>query len=680
MRIRNALLISITGLCSFGIEPTSSSHVLHERHEHSHLEGWVKREVVDPQSTLPMRIGLRQSNVDAGHDLLMDISNPRSPNYGKYLSRDQVIDFFAPENRSVDVVKRWLISAGIRETRLSQSENKQWIQFDSPAREAEELLRTKYHVFEHIETGVRNVACSEYHVPHNVSHHIDYITPGIKLMSGGDDEKVAKRMHGRRHGRWRGPGKGEKRKGEGKGKGKKCKPRPQPEPVDENSHFRVTGPCSDEITPHCIRAQYQIPNGTKSAPGNELGIFQGLGQHYHQQDLDTYWKYIAPWVPQGTHPKLRSINGAYGPTDDILSAGEEADLDFEVAIPLIWPQKSVLFQTDDEWYQRDQRRPSTRYTGYFNTFFDALDESYCTLNAFNFTGNCAHRLCRDPEYPNPNAAPADGGYHGPLMCGAHRATNHSWPANYMRRQCLEIMKLALQGVTVVESSGDFGVGGTRFDSRGGCLGTRRDVYAPRTMGNCPYVLSVGATTLVEGEGGGRLVETAASGFASGGGFSNVFARPPWQEKHVSGYFARANVSNMGYMNTAGRNYSEIQAEPGKLFNIVGRGYPDVAAVGENFRVVLRGFPNRMHGTSVAAPIWGSILTLINEERLAVGKGPVGFVHQVLYAHPEVFTDITTGSNPGCGGEGFQVKEGWDPVTGLGTPIYPKLRDLFLSLP
>lgn len=73
MRIRNALLIGITGLCSFGIEPGSSSHVLHERHERSHLEGWVKREFVDPQSTLPMRIGLRQSNTDAGHEMLMDM-------------------------------------------------------------------------------------------------------------------------------------------------------------------------------------------------------------------------------------------------------------------------------------------------------------------------------------------------------------------------------------------------------------------------------------------------------------------------------------------------------------------------------------------------------------------------------------------------------------------------------
>jgi tripeptidyl-peptidase-1 len=279
-------------------------------------------------------------------------------------------------------------------------------------------------------------------------------------------------------------------------------------------------------------------------------------------------------------------------------------------------------------------------------FFDALDESYCHLTAFNLTGNCQSAQCRDPEYPNPNAPPQRGGYHGPLMCGRHPPTNvisisysgteHSWPANYMRRQCLEIMKLALQGVTVVESSGDYGVGGRRGDSRAGCLGQDREVYAPRVMGNCPYVLSVGATTLVEPEAvpagtQAKLVEVAAEGFASGGGFSNIFGRPKWQEKHVTGYLEKANVTEMGYVNAEGVPFESLRPAPGpgKLFNLVGRGYPDVAAVGENFRVVLRGYPNRMHGTSASTPVWASILTLINEERLAAGRSTVGFVHQVL---------------------------------------------------
>jgi tripeptidyl-peptidase-1 len=36
-----------------------------------------------------------------------------------------VVELFAPRSHSVDKVKRWLVSAGIDEGRLSQSPNKQ---------------------------------------------------------------------------------------------------------------------------------------------------------------------------------------------------------------------------------------------------------------------------------------------------------------------------------------------------------------------------------------------------------------------------------------------------------------------------------------------------------------------------------------------------------------------------
>jgi hypothetical protein len=39
--------------------------------------------------------------------------------------------------------------------------SRQWLQFDAPVGEVEELLLTKYHVFEHTETGARNIACSQ---------------------------------------------------------------------------------------------------------------------------------------------------------------------------------------------------------------------------------------------------------------------------------------------------------------------------------------------------------------------------------------------------------------------------------------------------------------------------------------------------------------------------------------
>lgn len=75
-----------------------------------------------------------------------------------------------------------------------------------------------------------------------------------------------------------------------------------------------------------------------------------------------------------------------------------------------------------------------------------------------------------------------------------------------------------------------------------------------------------------------------------------------------------------------------------------------------------------------------MINMINEERLQAGKGPVGFLNEALYANPQVMNDIKNGTNPGCGTVGFSAVKGWDPLTGLGTPDYPSMKKLFMSLP
>lgn len=40
--------------------------------------------------------------------------------------------------------------------------------------------------------------------------------------------------------------------------------------------------------------------------------------------------------------------------------------------------------------------------------------------------------------------------------------------------------------------------------------------------------------------------------------------------------------------------------------------------------------------------------------------------------------IQSGSNPGCGTNGFPAAKGWDPVTGLGSPDYEKLAKVVQS--
>ncbi|KAI0085907.1 peptidase S8/S53 domain-containing protein, partial [Irpex rosettiformis] len=79
------------------------------------------------------------------------------------------------------------------------------------------------------------------------------------------------------------------------------------------------------------------------------------------------------------------------------------------------------------------------------------------------------------------------------------------------------------------------------------------------------------------------------------------------------------------------------------------------------------------GTSCSSPIFASVISLINDQLIAAGKSPLGFLNPFLYANPSAFNDVTSGSNPGCNTNGFKATSGWDPVTGLGTPNFAGLK-------
>lgn len=356
---------------------------------------------------------------------------------------------------------------------------------------------------------------------------------------------------------------------------------------------------------------YSITNGTRAAPGNELGIFEDLGDHYSQQDLNTFFKAVYPQIPQGTHPTLKGIDGATGPVA-VAEAGGESDLDFQISYPIIWPQNSVLFQTDDDVYEAGYDS-----IGFLNTFLDAIDGSYCSYSAYGESSPSP----LDPQYPNPAA----GGYKGQLQCGVYKPTNVisisyggselALSTNYQRRQCDEYMKLGLQGVTVVISSGDDGVSCDPYQS---------EIFSPGFPVTCPYVTAVGSTALPPGSAV-TAPQIATTEFSSGGGFSNIFPVPDFQKKAVETYLNEHPPSFDAYQ----IQYNQSVGANNGVYNSAGRGYPDLAAIGQDVLTYTAGRATLVDGTSASAPVIGSILTRINEERLAKGKPTIGFINPTI---------------------------------------------------
>lgn len=76
---------------------------------------------------------------------------------------------------------------------------------------------------------------------------------------------------------------------------------------------------------------------------------------------------VSSEIPNGTYPKEDLIDGAIGAAQTASEVGVESDLDFEASWPLIWPQKEILFQTDDQYIEISQTTTTTPYLGFGNS-------------------------------------------------------------------------------------------------------------------------------------------------------------------------------------------------------------------------------------------------------------------------------------------------------------------------
>lgn len=96
-------------------------------------------------------------------------------------------------------------------------------------------------------------------------------------------------------------------------------------------------------------------------------------------------------------------------------------------------------------------------------------------------------------------------------------------------------------------------------------------------------------------------------------------------------------------------------------------------MGQRFPTIWNGSTVSLVGTSGSTPICAAVLGFVNDALLAAGRPPLGFMNPWLYSEGwKGFTDITNGSSAGCNVSGFPATEGWDAVTGWGTPYLPSI--------
>jgi hypothetical protein len=204
-------------------------------------------------------------------------------------------------------------------------------------------------------------------------------------------------------------------------------------------------------------------------------------------------------------------------------------------------------------------------------------------------------------------------------------------------------EMAAQGQTFFCASGD-------SDADTGLIGFPED---------SPYITQVGGTTLnVNGTGGTWNSETVwnwGGGVGSSGGISTQYSIPTWQQSTS--------------MRTNGGSATM-------------RNVPDVALVADNVYVRAINSDQDVGGTSCAAPLWGALTALVNQQASLNGRNTVGFINASLYAladataYSSVLHDTTAGNNNNSttSPAAFYAEAGYDLCTGLGTPAGQALID------
>ncbi len=359
--------------------------------------------------------------------------------------------------------------------------------------------------------------------------------------------------------------------------------RPQAEP-----HFRrlpQTGglkahTATTSHDPNEVAQIYDFPPG--DGTGQCIGIIE-LGGGFGLDDLSNYFGSLNINEPQVISV---SVDGGTNSPSDPNSADGEVMLDIEVAGAIAPAAKIVVYFA-----------PNTD-----QGFLDAITTA-------------VHDSTNQPS----------------VISISWGSAESQWTPQSLSNFYEAFQAAAAMGVTVCCASGDNG-------SSDGVNDGNNHVDFPASSS---FVLGCGGTTLQASNG--QIVNEVVwnnqpNGGAGGGGVSDVFPLPAWQNGF--GVPAPSDPANGG------------------------RGVPDVAGDADpstGYNILVDGQNAVFGGTSAVAPLWAALVARINQQ---IGK-PIGFLNPLIYAQAveaSGFHDITDGNNGS-----FRAAVGWDPCTGLGSP-------------
>lgn len=698
-------------LLSVGVASVSRVTIASRGPEHTH-KGWLQsEEPCGGSEPVHFTIFLKQNNLNKLLETFNTVSDPHSPLYGQFLSKQEVDEMVGADQASLSAVGHWLSSNSIQWTSTSDS-----LVVHTTCSKASNLFAVPFHHYQENGSGGSRLLChGDATVPVDVFEHIDFVAGVSELWHGR--HKRSKRSKS----------------------------------VSESDG-------DIQVTPEVLRAYYNVPTGERNdSPENSQAV-GAFDDYFSQEALEKFYQNIDGGLGEVPVLDVVGVDCATGtkPCDQV-----ESDLDVQYITAMGVNVKTTFFgaNTTDGWVlgftenaMQMENMPLVFSLSYGWPELDQCTVAVMTCFKLGYTSqqyldranvNFQKMAVRGtsilisdgddgaqgtiPEgwdpidtanwcpgeytcYPKPEV---------PNKCAnivLHNTTTDDmcvYPVGHMNNGCSFLFLNDFYQTQDINKAltdanpncdmqffidGDYN---THMYSACACedmaslnhdqirseplpteLDKNKRLFWPDFPTSSPFVTSVGATsfhssagTIPDTELGASVKDIAI--ITTGGGFSDFHDMPEYQEAALQAYME-----------------SNISKPPSGTYNSAGRGFPDITLCGHNYQVYYSTEDDSItcpckqggvDGTSASAPASAGLISLINGALLAAGKSQLGFLNPLLYAaykdDPTIFNDIKVGDNKctrdECMTFGFEAGEGWDPIGGLGSINYAKLKEYAL---
>jgi tripeptidyl-peptidase I len=238
--------------------------------------GWTVVRTADSDETVKLRLSLKQQNVNAFYQKVMEVSTPGHEQYGNHYEGHELRSLLAPTKETSNTAIAWLQDSNI----TAIKDDSDYVLFTTSVESANKLLDTEFAWYTN-EDHQEILRTLHYSVPASIASHINFIQPTtrfgnlVPLSRASQIIDTGAAFDG--HAKW----------------------------STAKTSGAINAACNMTVTPQCLLQLYNIHYKGDPTNGNTVGFGSFLEEYARYDDFQKFEK---TYLPYAVGTNVRSLN------------------------------------------------------------------------------------------------------------------------------------------------------------------------------------------------------------------------------------------------------------------------------------------------------------------------------------------------------------------------------------